>query len=145
MEILDNAAMVYQGDALKVLKSPPDRSVECCVTSPPYWGLRDYGGVEGQIGLERSPDEYVARLVTIFDSTTMCRCPSALFSPESLITPCVLAGCPTGGTVLDPFCGSGTTLLAALHNACDGIGIELNKDYLPIIERRLDGFEVLFL
>jgi len=53
------------GDCLDVLKTLPDCSVHCCVTSPPYWGLRDYG-VEGQFGLERTPEEYVARLVEVF-------------------------------------------------------------------------------
>lgn len=53
------------GDALTVLRTLPARSVHCCVTSPPYFGLRDYG-VKGQLGLERSPDEYVARLVEVF-------------------------------------------------------------------------------
>lgn len=48
-----------------MLPGLPDRSVECCVTSPPYWGLRDYG-VEGQLGLESAPEEYVTRLVEIF-------------------------------------------------------------------------------
>jgi len=43
----------------------PDASVQCCVTSPPYWALRDYG-VEGQLGLEETPDAYVERLVGIF-------------------------------------------------------------------------------
>lgn len=43
----------------------PDASVHCCVTSPPYWGLRDYGH-EGQIGLESTPDAYVARMVEVF-------------------------------------------------------------------------------
>ena len=42
-----------------------DKSVHCCVTSPPYWGLRDYG-VGGQLGLEQSPDEYVANMVAVF-------------------------------------------------------------------------------
>lgn len=53
------------GDALEVLKTLPGESVRCCVTSPPYWGLRDYG-VRGQLGLEKSPDEYVAKLVAVF-------------------------------------------------------------------------------
>jgi DNA modification methylase len=56
---------VMVGDALAVLKMLPSRSTQCCVTSPPYFGLRDYG-VEGQIGLEDSPDAYVARLVAVF-------------------------------------------------------------------------------
>ena len=57
--------VVLQGDALAVLQSLPDESVHCCVTSPPYWGLRDYG-VDGQLGLEKTPEEYVERLVEVF-------------------------------------------------------------------------------
>lgn len=57
--------MIHQGDALSVLKTLPDESVNCCVTSPPYWGLRDYG-VDGQLGLEKTPEEYVAKMVEIF-------------------------------------------------------------------------------
>jgi DNA modification methylase len=49
-------------DKLKTLES---ESVQCCVTSPPYWGLRDYG-VSGQLGLEKTPEEYVAKMVAVF-------------------------------------------------------------------------------
>lgn len=54
------------GDAAEVLKTLPPESVNMCVTSPPYYGLRDYGD-QGQIGIEQSPDEYIARLVKVFD------------------------------------------------------------------------------
>jgi len=57
--------MIHIGDALTILKTLPNQSVNCCVTSPPYWGLRDYG-VDGQIGLERTPEEYVSQLVAVF-------------------------------------------------------------------------------
>jgi len=53
------------GDALTELKKLPGESVHCCVTSPPYWGLRDYG-VPGQIGLEKMPEEYVEKMVAVF-------------------------------------------------------------------------------
>lgn len=53
------------GDAMACLQTLPDQSVHCCVTSPPYYGLRDYG-VSGQIGLEETVDEYIQRLVTVF-------------------------------------------------------------------------------
>uniref|UniRef100_A0A6M3L862 site-specific DNA-methyltransferase (cytosine-N(4)-specific) n=1 Tax=viral metagenome TaxID=1070528 RepID=A0A6M3L862_9ZZZZ len=53
------------GDVLDVLREQPDGAFNCCVTSPPYWGLRDYGH-DGQIGLEQTPDEYVARMVEVF-------------------------------------------------------------------------------
>lgn len=56
---------IIAGDCLDSLRGLPDESVHCCVTSPPYWGLRDYG-VAGQIGLERSPEDFVARLVDVF-------------------------------------------------------------------------------
>jgi DNA modification methylase len=53
------------GDALGWLRRLPDGCVSCCVTSPPYFGLRDYGHA-GQIGLDATPDEYAARLVAVF-------------------------------------------------------------------------------
>lgn len=53
------------GDAAEVLRNMPSESVNCCVTSPPYYGLRDYG-TDGQIGLEETPEEYIERLVEIF-------------------------------------------------------------------------------
>jgi len=56
---------IITGDAREALATLPDESVHCCVTSPPYWGLRDYGE-PGQLGLEPTPGEYVARLVGIF-------------------------------------------------------------------------------
>ena len=56
---------IHHGDALAVLRGMPDSSVNCCVTSPPYYGLRDYG-VDGQIGLEVTPDAYIANLVEVF-------------------------------------------------------------------------------
>ncbi|WP_220816201.1 DNA-methyltransferase [Pseudomonas paralcaligenes] len=56
---------ILVGDCLQLLRGLPDRSVHCCVTSPPYFGLRDYG-VEGQIGLEETPAEFIARLVDVF-------------------------------------------------------------------------------
>lgn len=60
-----NNCQIIQGDCLCVLKTLPDESVDCCVTSPPYWGLRDYG-VEGQIGLEKTPLDYIATMVHVF-------------------------------------------------------------------------------
>lgn len=53
------------GDAEECLKALPEGSVNMCVTSPPYYGLRDYGSDE-QIGIESSPEEYIARLVGVF-------------------------------------------------------------------------------
>ena len=61
----DTIQTIYQGDALEVLRGLPSESVHCCITSPPYWGLRDYG-VEGQIGLKQTLQEYVEALVEVF-------------------------------------------------------------------------------
>ena len=57
---------IMQGDSLEVLKTLPDESVDCAITSPPYWALRDYG-CEGQLGLEPTFQEYIEKLCNIFD------------------------------------------------------------------------------
>lgn len=56
---------VYGADVRVALAALADESVDCCVTSPPYWGLRDYG-VAGQLGLEPTPAEYVQNMVEVF-------------------------------------------------------------------------------
>jgi site-specific DNA-methyltransferase (adenine-specific) len=56
---------ILAGDCIESLKKLPNASVNCCVTSPPYFGLRDYG-CDGQIGLEETPEEFVAKLVAVF-------------------------------------------------------------------------------
>src|SRR3990167_2398895 len=56
---------ILQGDALEVLTTLKSESIDCVITSPPYWGLRDYG-VKGQLGLEKTPEEYVAKMVEVF-------------------------------------------------------------------------------
>lgn len=267
---------ILQGDVIDRLKDIPDQSVNCIVTSPPYYALRDYG-VDGQIGLEQTPDEYITKMVEVFsecrrvlrDDGTLwinisdsyngsggnhtenhkndsgfqgkvgprCggkpkridsmkskdligipwmlafalrsdgwylrqdiiwhkpnpmpesvrdRCTKAheyifLLSkshkyyfdssavkeqavgsvekrnrrsvwsvsikpfkeahfatfPPDLIEPCILAGCPKGGTVLDPFMGSGTTALVSEKHQRNWIGIELNPEYIEIANNRI--------
>lgn len=61
----DESVCLWLGDAFSVLGGMPRSSVDCIVTSPPYYGLRDYG-IDGQIGLEADPDEYVERLEAVF-------------------------------------------------------------------------------
>lgn len=60
-----NSFRILTGDVREMLRELPDQSVQCCVTSPPYWGLRDYG-VKGQIGREDSPAAFVAVMVELF-------------------------------------------------------------------------------
>lgn len=55
----------YTGDVIEALRTLPDESIHCCVTSPPYFGLRDYGQ-NGQIGLEKTPEEYVSKMLEVF-------------------------------------------------------------------------------
>ena len=57
--------MILLGDCRETLRGLPDGAARCCVTSPPYWGLRDYG-CAGQIGLEKTPEAYVAEMVAVF-------------------------------------------------------------------------------
>ncbi|MBI4208563.1 MAG: site-specific DNA-methyltransferase, partial [Deltaproteobacteria bacterium] len=56
---------ILEGDCMEILKTLPTESTQCVVTSPPYWGLRDYG-VKGQIGLEKTPEEYIEKIVQVF-------------------------------------------------------------------------------
>jgi DNA modification methylase len=116
-------SIVYLGDAYQVLSSLPSGICQTAVTSPPYWGLRDYDAVE-QIGSEDLVTEPVqeAHFATF---------------PTKLIEPCILAGSKEGDLVIDPFFGSGTTGLVAAPNGRSFIGIELKPDYIEIAERRL--------
>ena len=59
------ANIIYNIDCLTGLRNLPDDSIDCCVTSPPYFNLRDYG-VSGQIGLEDTPEQYIQKLVGVF-------------------------------------------------------------------------------
>lgn len=265
---------ILQGDCRSVLASLGSGSVNCCITSPPYFGLRDYG-VEGQLGREPTPEEFVAAMVAVFhevrrvlrddgtlwlnlgdsyqnkqrlliparvalalqadgwwlrdeiiwhkprttpapvkDRTVaaheviylLAKRPTyhfdylaieepALYAglkrkagkafrdlaatdpdaarkrpgsereitvrdtkrkrsvwsvspspyaeahfatfPPDLIEPCVLAGCPAGGTVLDPFFGAGTTGLVAQRHNRNCVGVELNPEYVDIANKRL--------
>ena len=56
---------IYIGDCIEVMRKFPGESINCCITSPPYWGLRDYGHEE-QLGLEKTPEEYVTKIVEVF-------------------------------------------------------------------------------
>jgi DNA modification methylase len=267
------AARILVGDVRQRLQELPDGSVQCVITSPPYWGLRDYGH-DGQIGLEQTPDDYVAEMVAVFgqvrrvlaDDGTLWlnlgdsyasgkqlvgipwrvafalqadgwwlrqdiiwhkpnpmpesvtdRCTKAheyvflltksaqyfydadvlkepvsektvwtyshtngkaelnhagvntptstirlapedgrrnkrsvwtiatkpysgahfAVMPMALVEPCILAGSERLDTVLDPFCGSGTVGVVALRNQRKFIGIELNKEYADLADRRI--------
>ena len=201
------------GDVREQLATLPDESVHCVVTSPPYWGLRDYG-IAGQLGLEPTLGEHLEAMVAVFravrrvsqdvanqvgsarahaggktngnmkavirspkvggggarsrnnqsfvDATCLpvmernlrnvWTIPTAAFSeahfatfPPALVEPCIKAGCPVGGTVLDPFGGAGTTGLVADRLGRDAILIELNPEYAALAERRIRGDAPMFV
>jgi len=268
---------IIQGNCLNVLSTLDSQSIQCCITSPPFYGLRDYQ-MDDQLGLEETPEEFVTNLVDVFrevrrvlrDDGTLWlnlgdsyarsnsklkpkdlvgipwrvafalqadgwylrqdiiwhkpnpmpesvtdRCTKsheyiflltkskryyydheaikescisenrsreknngesavdtkkrgsggccgvssstrnkrsvwtvttmsykgahfAVF-PEKLIEPCVLAGCPSSSTILDPFAGSGTTGLVAKRLGCGFVGVELNQEYVEMARNRLEN------
>lgn len=72
--MVDNIDLqILTGDSLTILPTLPSASVQCCVTSPPYWGLRDYNH-PSQIGAESSPDLYINNLVAIFREVRRVLC-----------------------------------------------------------------------
>ncbi|GAA3893347.1 hypothetical protein GCM10022405_18540 [Gibbsiella dentisursi] len=64
----------YVGDCVDLMRQMPEKAFHTCVTNPPYFGLRDYG-VEGQIGLEPTPEEFIQRLVEVFREGSPMRYP----------------------------------------------------------------------
>lgn len=82
---------IYCGDSLQVLQTLPDNCMDCCVTSPPYYALRDYG-TDGQIGREATPEEYVSRITAVFHEV------KRVLTPEGT---CWL-------NIADTYCGTGS-------------------------------------
>ena len=89
---------IFCGDALDVLRTLPDNSVHCCITSPPYYALRDYG-MDGQIGREERPAQYVARLTEVFPEVRRVLLPSGTLWLNIADTYC---GTGSKGDHLDP-------------------------------------------
>ena len=89
---------IFCGDALNVLRTLPDNFVHCCITSPPYYALRDYG-VDGQIGREERPAQYVVRLTEVFSEVRRVLLPSGTLWLNIADTYC---GTGSKGDHLDP-------------------------------------------
>lgn len=92
-------------------------------------------------------DAYTVRNKRDVWSINVASCKEAHFAtyPIELVKPCILAGCPLDGVVLDPFMGSGTTALVAKANDRNYIGIELNKEYIEIANKRMQKHFGMFL
>jgi DNA modification methylase len=106
--------------------------------------IRGYAKKDGETGLfpshhGNSIPTYPARNKRDVWTVNTCSFPETHFAtyPPGLIVPCIKAGCPEGGIVLDPFIGSGTTAVVARKLNRNFIGIELNPEYIKIAERRL--------
>ena len=109
------------------------------------WGIRDRTngkyhnegtGLQPHTGLEKSYATKNKRSVWTVTTKPYADAHFATF-PEDLIEPCILAGSPEGGIVLDPFVGSGTAMVVAQKHRRKGIGIDLNKEYLDLAVKRI--------
>ncbi len=85
-----------------------------------------------KINSKEEYEQVLERIYELMDAT-----PVAVF-PPNLIKPCILAGCPRDGIVLDPFTGSGTTGIVCAKYGRDFVGIELNPEYVKMAERRIN-------
>ena len=134
-----DVGLLLQADALEGLCALPDHCAHVCVTSPPYYGLRNYG-VEGQMGLEGSVPAYLAAMVRVFRETARVLRPDGtlwLNMGDSYATDS--GPQPPADVVLDPFMGSGTTALTALEEGRRFIGIELNPKYVKLSAARINN------
>lgn len=116
------------------------------------WGTRDRtdgkyhnegSGLQPHSGLEKSYEMANKRSVWTVNTKPYAGAHFAVF-PSDLIEPCILAGAPVGGIVLDPFMGSGTTAQVAQHLGRQYLGCELNLDYKPLQNKRLSQQSLIF-
>ncbi len=73
-----NPLLVLNGDTRNLIKEIPDNTIQCAITSPPYWGVRDYG-IEKQIGAETDLNDYILNLVSIFSEVRRVLRPDGTF------------------------------------------------------------------
>jgi len=104
------------------------------------FGTESGGGLKvqhhGSLGTNQGSDKRNKRDVWFVTPQPFREAHFATYPPK-LIEPCILAGCPQGGTVLDPFCGSGTTGVVALQHGRNFIGLELNPEYAEMSRKRI--------
>lgn len=133
------ADRIYCGDALTVLKTLPDSSVNCCVTSPPYYALRDYGMAD-QIGREETPALYVERLTSIFQEVRRVLTPDGILWLNIADT---YAGKGNQGEALDPKYPNGRTgQIVALNGKVEGCKAKdmIGVPWLLAFALRADGW-----
>lgn len=133
------ADRIYCGDAMTVLKTLPDSSVNCCVTSPPYYALRDYGMAD-QIGREETPALYVERLTSIFREVRRVLTPDGTLWLNIADT---YAGKGNQGEALDPKYPNGRTgQIVALNGKVEGCKAKdmIGVPWLLAFALRADGW-----
>ena len=138
-----SARYYYDNEAISEQTLPS--SIERYKTPIKIYGNKDGGSDRNDFGRNGTPQNQNTRNKrTVWNITTKPykEAHFATFPPE-LPEICIKAGCPQGGTVLDPFAGAGTTLYVAEQLGRNSIGIELNPDYCDIIRRRMAGIEVI--
>lgn len=130
---------VICGDAVERLRELAGESVHCCVTSPPFWGLRDYGTASWEGGDDacdhRQNDETLERQFSAASTLIGTTARQREAAKARYACKCGMDN-PISCTVLDPFAGSGTTGQVALELGRSAILIELNPKYIPMIEKR---------
>lgn len=110
------------------------------------WKTKKAAGTYAVSGKNRSREELYSKdgkrnkRDVWFVNTKPCREAHFATFPDTLIEPCVLAGCPDGGIVIDPFLGSGTTAFVSLRNNRNYVGIEINPEFIEIAERRIKKY-----
>ena len=95
----------------------------------------------GGQSLQQSPDGKRNRRDVWTVATKPCKEAHFATFPPELIRPCILAGAPAGGLVLDPFMGAGTTAMVAKQECRNYVGFELNPAYIEIAERRVSAVD----
>lgn len=154
---------VLLGDIRSIASSLPDDCFQTIVTSPPYFGHRNYSGFSNadELGREREPEAYVENLVAVFRQLRPKLRPDGLmwlnlgdtYRGKSLLgipwrvalalqddgwILCILASTREGDFVFDPFTGSGTTGVVAYRLHRKFVGVELSPEYQSMAQRRID-------
>jgi DNA modification methylase len=123
-------------------KATKKRLEKPCMTGPKHEsGGYSAIGAKHTAGIKKFDGKRNKRSVWIVNTKPYKEAHFATY-PVKLIEPCILAGCPVGGTVLDPFGGAGTTALVANQNNRNAILCELNESYVDIIKHRLSGLQM---
>lgn len=146
-----SATYYYNADAIREPNASPAQLAHNIKYAKPYAAYDSRAPLTGQPGNVNNQGIHARpgkegrnrRSVWTISPTPYPDAHFATFPPD-LIKPCILAGCTEGGTVLDPFAGSGTTLQVAMDLQCKSIGIELNADYCEFIKKRFRQPALMF-